>query len=111
MPISDRVKSTRERLGMTHAALAKAAGMAQPSLSTIDGGQTKALRGPTLLKLASALQVTPDWLMSDDSRTDEQRSSYHEEEQAVKLFRKLGQQERVLWLAIGQTMLDYSRKK
>lgn len=111
MSLSDRVKSTRERLGMTQAALAKAAGMAQPSLSNIEGGQTKALRGPTLLKLASALQVAPEWLMSDDSKSEVQRSSYHEEEHAVNLYRKLGQHEKVLWLAIGQTMLDYSRKK
>ena len=106
--LSNRVRSTREARGLSQAALARLARIAQPSLSQIESGQTASLRGTTLLKLAQALQVDPEWIQSGKGAGATDRPAFHDEEQALRIFRKLGPFDRARWLAIGQTLLDHS---
>lgn len=54
------------RKKMRQADLAKAAGIKQPSLSELETGETKEISGPTLIALARALRVRPEWLLTGE---------------------------------------------
>lgn len=64
MTLGDRIKQTRERIGMSQAALAEAAGMRQQSLSALESGKT--LSTTKLVSLAEALKVSASWLARGD---------------------------------------------
>lgn len=55
---------------MSQAALAKAAGIKQPSVSELESGETKEISGPTLIAIAGALKVRPEWLVSGKGPMD-----------------------------------------
>jgi len=62
-----RLRYAREELRkMKQVPLAKAAGITQPSLSELENGETKEVSGPTLIGLARALRVRPEWLMTGE---------------------------------------------
>lgn len=61
--IHERIRATRKRAGMTQVDLAKMVGVARVSLTQWESGDTSP-KGENLLKLARALGVTPDWLIS-----------------------------------------------
>lgn len=60
--IADRVKEARQKLGWSQARLAKEAGVSQGTIGNIESGVRKQPR--ELLSLASALNVSPNWLES-----------------------------------------------
>lgn len=49
---------------MSQVALAKAAKITQPSVSELESGETKEISGPTLIAIAAALRVRPEWLVT-----------------------------------------------
>lgn len=58
--IAERLKQTREHLGMSQGDLAKAAGVSQGTIGNVESGIRKAPR--ELLAIAKALGVPPEWL-------------------------------------------------
>lgn len=65
--VGERIRKARERLRprLTQAALAKLAGVEQSSISELETGETKEISGPTLIALAVALRVHPEWLLKN----------------------------------------------
>ncbi|MCT4708808.1 helix-turn-helix transcriptional regulator [Enterobacteriaceae bacterium H11S18] len=62
--LADRLNMAMERSGMTQGALAKASGVAQPTIWRLSSGNAK---GSTrIVDIANALGVRPDWLSSGD---------------------------------------------
>lgn len=61
----ERITRLRKELGLSQAALAKACGIKQPSLSVIESGDTKpaTVRATTLTKLATNLKTSQDYLL------------------------------------------------
>ena len=59
-----RVRARRLELGLTQVQLAAKAGIGQSAISTIENGGTQWMQGPNLLRLAIALEVSPEWLES-----------------------------------------------
>jgi len=61
-PLGERIAQERERLGLTQGQLAEKAGVGQTTIANYESG----LRGRprSLLQLASALDVSPEWLES-----------------------------------------------
>lgn len=59
---------------MTQIALANAAGIKQGALSQLETGESRSFRGATLVALARALDVSPEWLAHGEGgmRGDEQ---------------------------------------
>lgn len=57
-----RLRHARKARGMTQTDLAKASEVKQASISQLETGQSKSFRGATLLALARALNISPDWL-------------------------------------------------
>lgn len=64
--IWDRIEHRRSLLGLTHAALAKKAGVAESVLRNIRDGKSKNPRSDTLGKIAAALETTEAWLIRED---------------------------------------------
>lgn len=60
--IGERIKWAREQRGLSQEALAKKAGVSQGTIGNIESGLRKQPRD--LLKIARALQASPDWLES-----------------------------------------------
>lgn len=57
-----RLQHARKLRGLTQVELAKAAGVTQASISDLERGESKSFRGATLVAIAQALKVRPDWL-------------------------------------------------
>lgn len=59
-----RLRSARREREETQTAVAKAAGIKQPSLSEIETGETKELSGPVLVKICAYLKIRPEWVIT-----------------------------------------------
>lgn len=68
--IGTRLQHARKLRGMTQVELAKAAGVKQASISDLERGESKSFRGATLVAVAQALKVRPDWLATGRGMMD-----------------------------------------
>src|SRR5688572_23824815 len=59
---SMRLRHARKARDLTQQRLATLSGIKQGSISDLERGESKAFRGNTLLSLARALNVSPEWL-------------------------------------------------
>jgi transcriptional regulator with XRE-family HTH domain len=57
-----RLRHARKHRGLTQVELATKSGVKQGSISDLERGESKSFRGETLLSLAKALNVSPEWL-------------------------------------------------
>jgi phage repressor protein C with HTH and peptisase S24 domain len=62
MSLSERIKVAMQTAGVNQVELARACGVAPPSVHGWLSGKSKFLRGENLLKAARALRVSQDWL-------------------------------------------------
>lgn len=65
--VGRRIAKLRVEKGMTQRDLAKATGLGQSLISKYEAGHYKTLRLTTAIKLAKALDTTPDYLRGPDS--------------------------------------------
>lgn len=70
--LGTRIRHARKLRGMTQQALAKAAHIKQPSLSLLETGETKEIAGLTLVGIAKALKIRPEWLLLNEAPMDAQ---------------------------------------
>ena len=70
--LGTRIRHARKKRSMTQAALAKAAHIKQPSLSLLETGETKEIAGLTLVGIAKALRVRPEWLLLNEEPMEPQ---------------------------------------
>ena len=64
-----RIAALREAKGLSQPALAKLIGIAQPSLSDIESGKTRSLKGNTLAGLIKHLDVTAESLLDPSAES------------------------------------------
>lgn len=57
-----RLRHARKARGLTQVKLAHLSGVKQASVSDLERGESKSFRGNTLVALARALNVSPEWL-------------------------------------------------
>lgn len=101
----ERVRALRRAKGWNQGQLAKRASIAQPSLSQIETGDTRTLRGPTLLNLARVLEVNPSWILTGrDSPVEPQPLSVDESE-LLTLFRSLEGVDQDRLVSFARTMV------
>ncbi len=60
----DRIRAKLDEHSMSVAALARACGIKPPSVHDWLNGKTKAIEGANLIRAASALSVTPEWILT-----------------------------------------------
>ncbi|CAK0768915.1 HTH-type transcriptional regulator, cell division transcriptional repressor [Gammaproteobacteria bacterium] len=63
MNIGEKIRQRRVELGLSQTALAKKIGIKGAAVSLWETGGTKTLKGDNLLKVAKALEVSPEWLI------------------------------------------------
>jgi transcriptional regulator with XRE-family HTH domain len=78
-----RLKDCRKERKLSQQQLAKAARITQPSLSDLETGETKVVAGDTLIRLARALKVRAEWLMTGEGERDIGGSDYRDDERAL----------------------------
>jgi transcriptional regulator with XRE-family HTH domain len=59
-----RIKQLRKERGMTQAELAKKSGVSQPTISDYENGIAQQHRANVVLRIAAALEVTPEFLLT-----------------------------------------------
>lgn len=104
MSIGNRVRGRRKELGMTQVDLARSCGITQASLSNIETGETKSLRGMTLLALARALRTTTRWIMSGKGPHEPEPQLSAQEERLLELFLDLSDTNRAAVLAAAEAL-------
>ena len=57
-----RLRHARKARGLTQKKLESISGVKQASISDLERGESKSFRGNTLVSLAKALNVSPEWL-------------------------------------------------
>ena len=67
--LGERLSSARQRAGLTQDALAKKAGITRVAISKAEQGLTKSFNGDTLLKVATALNCSPQWLQNGEEQS------------------------------------------
>lgn len=67
--LGDRIAQRMEELGLTQSAVARAAGLKQPSIGRLISGETR--RTSHLIEIATALQTTPQFLSGEVDNPDE----------------------------------------
>lgn len=98
--VGERLRERRRELELTQVQLAKAAGIGQGALSAIETGETTILRAETLLGLAKALGVDPEWLQTGvASQPDVADADFRD------LLRRLDMGNRRRLLALGLALL------
>ena len=70
MDFAQRLKTAREKAGLSQSELAAQCGLTIRSISAYETGRANP-RGVTLHKLAAALGVSPAWLLSQDDRRED----------------------------------------
>lgn len=70
--LGERIRHARKLRGHTQTALAKMAGIEQPSLSELETGETKEPMASTLISLSVALRVRHQWLAHEDGSMEEE---------------------------------------
>ena len=76
MTTGERIKQARTRAGMTQKELAEKVGVKFSAIHKYESGMVVNLKRETIAALASALDVSPAWLMCMD---DEQKESQSED--------------------------------
>ena len=71
--LGQRIRRARQAARMTQQQLAVATGLKQFHISRIESGDIKDVMADTLLRLARALQVTTDFLLSGESTEPDAR--------------------------------------
>lgn len=64
-----RIKDLREQRGLTQRELSAATGRSQATLSRIENGEFKNIRGTTLTQLADSLRISTDYLLGRSDST------------------------------------------
>lgn len=71
MSLSDRLRTALNRQGMSQLELSKLVDVSAPSVHGWLSGRSQSIRGETLLKVAKALAVSPEWLASGAGSIDD----------------------------------------
>src|SRR5579885_1356613 len=68
--LGTRLRHARKEREVSQAALAKAVGIKQPSVSELESGETKEMSGPVLLAVCEFLRIRPQWLLHGKGEMD-----------------------------------------
>lgn len=65
--VASRIRYARENIGASQAFIAKAVGVSRESVSKWESGASTDIRGHNIIRLASVLNTTPEWLLGGDA--------------------------------------------
>jgi transcriptional regulator with XRE-family HTH domain len=100
MSLGRRIKESREALGLKQGELARAIGIAQPSLSLLESGRSASPKGETLTELARVLRVSPRWLLTGRQEMQD------ETPEILRIWQALGKSKKAALLAAGRALAE-----
>lgn len=106
MGVGKRIKALRLAKGMDQGELARAAKIAQSTLSDLERGDSARPRGDSLIRLAAALEVDHDWLMTGQGLPTQKVHPSIEEGHLLTMFRDLSEANRAALVATARALLD-----
>jgi transcriptional regulator with XRE-family HTH domain len=106
MSVGKRIKALRLAKGLDQGELAKAAKIANSTLSDLERGDSARPRGDTLVRLAAVLEVDHDWLMTGHGLPTPKVQPDLDESQLLTLYRDLSEANRSALLATAQALLN-----
>ena len=101
--VGKRIKERRDLLGVTQDQLAALAGITQPTLSSIERGDTKRPEAVTILAIAAALRTSPYLLVYDHVPPS---AMQHTVAALVDLWDRLDEDQRKQVVAYAQELDD-----
>lgn len=110
--LARKVYEQRQLLELTQSRLAKKSrelrppGIGQSAIASIENGDTKWLRGPSLLALADGLEVSPFWLQGDQKEPMQRVRIGIEEGPVIDLLRTLTPANLDKWVSFGQFLVS-----
>lgn len=105
--IGDRVRFVLEARGMKQTEIAERIGVTQAAISNIITDTSRKPSAPTLLKLASALQANPYWIISGEGAPFEITTVGRDDERKlIESYREIDPAKRPELLKIARAMAE-----
>ena len=101
-----RIRALRLARGIDQKALAKAAGIRPPSLSQLESGKSKKLKGSTLMGIANALKANPVWINTGKGDPFQTTISDPEEQEIVNIYRALAPEGQAAFVAMARGLYN-----
>lgn len=108
LTIGGRIRYLREVREMKQVELAVKCGLTQAAISNLETDETRKPSAPTLLRIAAALEVSPDWILTgvgDPSQMPHVVAGAAERE-LIELFKSLDRRGQAALLAAARAMKD-----
>jgi transcriptional regulator with XRE-family HTH domain len=106
MGVGKRIKALRLAKGLDQGELARAAKIAQSTLSDLERGDSERPRGDSLVRLAAVLEVDHDWLMTGQGIPTPKMQPNIDEGHLLTMYRDLSEANRAALLATARALLD-----
>lgn len=110
MGVGKRIRSLRKAAGLAQGKLAALAEMPQSTLSSIEHGDSETPRGDHLLRLASVLKVSQDWLITGQGSPVPMVQPGIDESELLLIYRDLTDTSRAALIASARAMLGTQPK-
>lgn len=105
MGVGKRVQAIRKAKGLGQGELARKAGIKQSTLSDLERGDSKNPRGDSLVKIANALHVSQEWLITGEGLPVQPVVPNIDESELLAIYRDLGEANKTALLAAARAML------
>ena len=103
MDLSERIKQSRKKSGLTQAQLAKLSGVSSPVIHDLEAGKSQG--SSHLVKIASVLNVSPNWLYSGTEDHGFSTDNLSERELAlIRNYRLLNESDRKIMERIASSL-------
>ena len=99
MTIGERIYYKRTELGMTMEELGQKTGVQRSAVNKWEKGYVENIKSGTIAKIASALDVSPLWLLGLE---EDQQKQDEEEERLLSLFRGMNERGRAYLLQTAE---------
>lgn len=106
MDTGKRIRALRLTRGLKQKDLAKAIGIAAPSLSELETGKSKEPSGPVLAALCRALKTNQDWLLTGKGSPAEYAPLDGDQTELAAIWERLPDEGRAALLATARGLRD-----
>ena len=110
MTTGGRIKGLRQELGMSQAELGEKIGVKTPAIYKYENGLVVNLKRSTIEKLATALNVSPSYLMGFDGEEKPLTVSNEGLNEVTSIFERLSPDNRAKLLELSRLYLDAQNK-
>ena len=108
--IGKRIRGLRKTKGLEQGQLAEMAGMPQSTLSSIEHGDSKRPRGDHLARIASALNVSAEWLLGGVGSPARPIQPEMDESELLQIYHDLSEPHRSALMAAARALLQAQPK-